>query len=1081
MGWRPAPAQGNVPAMIRRLLTLLLTAPLLTAAAPVRLAATPALTPEGRTLIFEWQGDLWTVASTGGSAHALTRHPAVDRFPVVSPDGTRVAFMSGRDDTFQVYVMALTGGVPVRVTHHSDGAVPQDWHPDGRRLLVRGSRDTASFLPQRLCVVDTLQPRAEELLFDDAADWGRWAPDGQSVLFMRAGEDLYRRGYRGSKAATVWQYTTVSQAFTNRAAALDQRECRWPLWRPDGRGFYYVREGDEGCLNIWEREVESGREVQRTFLREYGVILPCLSRDGSTMVFRSGFDFYLWRPGGRTEPVRLAIQVANDEVEENVRRLSYNRAQIDGLEASCDFTADLKQLVFAAGGSLWIMDATTKDPVRLTSGSGHIDNWASFTPGGSAIYFLRDDGDRANIWKARREDEKLPWWRNRQFILEPVTDDARGRTSLSVDPTGQRLAWTEAPGSLWVAKLDGSEPRRVVTSPQELSYDWSPDGLWLATSVQDSDDNRDVWIVSATGARDSYNLSGHPNWDGNPAWSPDGRVIAFVGRTYDNEVDIYYAWLRREDHGRLPMETERRKAEESEPGKEKEKEAAKPTTNAPVRIDFDGLADRVERLRTPGSTPSHLFWSWDSKALAFQGRIDGKDGTWKLFFPHPGKPEFMTATRGTWARWNQAGISWVVEGVPAQYENRLNFTVRLERDQQQWRRLGFRLMWRAMRDEFYDGRLNNLDWRGLRARYESVIDEVDDAGFARLANMMFGELNASHLDFRAPEDKTLRNGSWRWQSGHLGVRFDPTHAGPGLRVREIIAGLPADRDLTRLQPGDVITALDGQPVQAGQELGPLLNGPLPREVLVQLERAGQRREFRLPLTSPDDVREKVREAEIAAAQARVAEWSQGRAGYISIARMQTEDLRQFEKEVYAQGYGRDALVIDVRNNQGGFTADQILSILCHPPHAVTIPRDGVLSYQGGYLGRPFWNKPLVVLCNAYTVSNGEIFSHAIKTIGRGKLIGQPTQGGVISTRDRPLLDLGTYRIPHRAWFPRSTGLDMERHGAIPDILVEDPPGARARGEDPPLKAAVTSVLADLAAGAGQPPKVRYASEPEPAP
>ena len=80
---------------------LTLLAALSAPAGNVRLAATPALTPDGSTLVFEWQEDLWTVPVAGGQARALTRHPALDRFPVVSPDGKSVAFMSNRDSTYQ--------------------------------------------------------------------------------------------------------------------------------------------------------------------------------------------------------------------------------------------------------------------------------------------------------------------------------------------------------------------------------------------------------------------------------------------------------------------------------------------------------------------------------------------------------------------------------------------------------------------------------------------------------------------------------------------------------------------------------------------------------------------------------------------------------------------------------------------------------------------------------------------------------------------------------------------------------------------------------------------------------------------
>ncbi|MFO1521308.1 MAG: hypothetical protein U1G05_04555 [Kiritimatiellia bacterium] len=91
---------------------------------------------------------------------------------------------------------------------------------------------------------------------------------------------------------------------------------------------------------------------------------------------------------------------------------------------------------------------------------------------------------------------------------------------------------------------------RVIAATGIAGYSWSPDSRWLVCSAEDSDDNHDVWIVSADGAQPPYNLSRHPDWDGNPEWSPDGRVIAWIGRRFDGTFPIQYAWLRREDRGR---------------------------------------------------------------------------------------------------------------------------------------------------------------------------------------------------------------------------------------------------------------------------------------------------------------------------------------------------------------------------------------------------------------------------------------------------------------------------------------------------------------------------------------------------
>lgn len=1048
-------------------------------AAEVKLAATAALSPDGQTLVFEWREDLWTVPSTGGVARALTRHPAVDRFPVFSPDGTQLAFMSLRDGTYQVHVMPAAGGPPRQVTFHSEGASPQDWHPDGRTLLVRGTRENGDLLPQRFLTVDTSRRAAESMLFDDAGDWGRISPDGTKLLYTRLGEDLYRRGYRGSKAAQIWTFDLKTGAFACVAKDAES-ECRWPLWKPDGKAMYFVREGKErGTFNLFEKALPDGREKQLTFFQDFSVMFPAVSRDGSVIVLRNGFDFHRFAPGVDKEPRRIAIVTADDEAPaEPSQRITYMAATAVDFPGTVDFTADGKQIVFAGGGNLWAMDTVVREPVPITTGQGVMDNWAWFGPGDQAVYFLRDTGDSANVHKVTRADGNLPWWRNQKFKMEPVTQDDRARSRLQLAPRGGRMAWVERPGSLWVAKLDGTEPRRLLASPVDLDYDWSPDGKWLVAAVQDSDDNRDIWICAADASREPYNLSRHPNWDGQPKWSPDGRVIAYAGKTYDNDMDLYYVWLREADHGRLVKETDWLKA-----GGEDKKEKDKPAgaSNAPpaaveVQIDFDGLCDRIQRVNINWSSPDNLAWSADSKALSFQGLVDGKAGTWKIFFPHPGKPETVSAQRGNWPRWTDKAFLWAIDGVPAVLDAKYPFTIHFERDLVAWRRLGFLRMWRQLRDEFYDPKLNNRDWNAIRARYEPLLPQVDEAGFARLVEMMMGELNASHLGYVPPKRTRSVDGVWPVVTGHLGVRFDPAFAGPGLRVADVIPDAPADREITRIKSGDIILAIDGAAVAPGYDLTQLLNGPLPRFADLELQRGAEQLRFRLPLTSPDDMRKLIHEADVKKARARVAGWSSGRAGYIDIAHMKTEDLRAFEKEVYAQGFGRDGLVIDVRDNTGGFVADQILSILCHPNHAVTVPRGGEPSYQGGYIGHPFWMKPVVVLCNEYTVSNGEIFSHAIKATKRGRLVGAPTQAGVISTGERTILDLGTFRNPHRGWFVRPDGLDMERHGAVPDIVVPETPATRSAGEDPQLKAAVEALLKDCDAHRRDLPKVRFASE-----
>ena len=103
-----------------------------TASETIRLAADPALSPDGETLAFVWRGDIWLAPVEGGSARRLTQHEASDRKPLFSPDGTEIAFISDRDTGDQVYVVDVEGGSPTQLTFHTAGYSLEDWDPTGQ-------------------------------------------------------------------------------------------------------------------------------------------------------------------------------------------------------------------------------------------------------------------------------------------------------------------------------------------------------------------------------------------------------------------------------------------------------------------------------------------------------------------------------------------------------------------------------------------------------------------------------------------------------------------------------------------------------------------------------------------------------------------------------------------------------------------------------------------------------------------------------------------------------------------------------------------------------------------------------------
>ncbi|MEJ2703885.1 MAG: DPP IV N-terminal domain-containing protein, partial [Sedimentisphaerales bacterium] len=270
----------------------------------IRLASDPALSPDGSKLAFAWRGDIWIVPSEGGVARQVTQHPAGDSQPAFSPDGSQIAFVSDRSAGDQIYVVPVEGGAPEQLTFHTAGYTLEQWYPSGNALLVNARRDYLWRDSQRFFKISRNERKAEELLFDAYGQDGVLSPDGKRLLYTREGMTWWRKGYRGSRASQIWMYDFKTKEHT-KLLARETGSC-WPLWNAEGTGFYYIGEQD-GVFNLWAHDLETGKEKQLTKFEDDSAVFPCISRDGSTIVFRHLFDFYRFRPGKDEAPKRIEI------------------------------------------------------------------------------------------------------------------------------------------------------------------------------------------------------------------------------------------------------------------------------------------------------------------------------------------------------------------------------------------------------------------------------------------------------------------------------------------------------------------------------------------------------------------------------------------------------------------------------------------------------------------------------------------------------------------------------------------------------------------------------------------------------
>ncbi|MEZ6194942.1 MAG: S41 family peptidase [Planctomycetota bacterium] len=1071
---------------------------------PIRLVDDPALSPDGSLLAFSWRGEVWIADAAGGAARRLTQHPADDREPVFSPDGREVAFVSDRSGSRQIWVVATAGGRPERRTRHTEGYSLAAWPRGGRDVLVSVRRDHFWRREQRIALRDLSNPdRAERILFDGYGDRPALHPDGRRLLYTREGTQTWRKGYRGSQEAQLWLFDRASGE--HRLLHEGEGGCRSPQWVGESDAYVYCS-ASSGTFNLVRVDGLGGERRALTSFEGDGVHFPTVSADGRTVVFRRLFDLYrMDLAEGR--PRRIDLYLASDDDTPRTLRPT--------LEAAEDvaFSPDGREIAFTAAGDLWVMDTILREPVRVTD-TAEEERGPLFLDDGTLLVVADRDG-RSDVWRVRRGEATLPFWRNATFAMERLTDDADVESGLRRVPSlPDRFSYDRGRGDVVLAAVDGSESRAILTGWSRPDYAISPDGRWLAWSVSDDDFNSDVWIAPLDGSREPFNLSCHPDNDANPVWSADGKILAFGGRRWGDEWDIVWVHLARDESekderdrrlekalekmaerdkkkGEKKKDGDKPEAPKKADGEEKNGEApaedaaksAAPGKDAKkgveVRIDFEGIRDRLNRIRIPNSFERIAGFGPKDAELLFSATVDGKRGLYRYELPEGKRPELVTTT----ILWNQdlladgKTLAGAASGVPTTIALKggktesYRFRADTEIDLGARSAAIFDQGWRAMRDGFYDERLGNKDWDAVRLKYRPMAASCLDAReLAEVGNMMLGELNGSHLGFSvSPFVPRPRDEQWRERTGHLGLRFFAEHPGPGWLVTDVIRGGPAAAARSTVAVGEIVLAVDGREVTPDTDPASVLTGDPDREVALRIRGdGGVEREVRLRPTSYGAAKDLLYEEWIRANRARVAELSDGTLGYLHIRAMSGFSLERFDAELYRVGHGKRGLVIDVRENGGGSIADHLLTCLSQPRHAITRPRDGGEGYPQDRRIYATWTKPIVVLCNQNSFSNAEIFSHAVKTLGRGKLVGVPTAGGVISTGSASLMGgLGRVRMPFRGWYLLD-GQDMELNGAVPDVVIWPRPGEWPSGEDRQLARAVEVLRADCDAEEARP-------------
>ncbi len=358
--------------------------------------------------------------------------------------------------------------------------------------------------------------------------------------------------------------------------------------------------------------------------------------------------------------------------------------------------------------------------------------------------------------------------------------------------------------------------------------------------------------------------------------------------------------------------------------------------------------------------------------------------------------------------------------------------------------------WRTLGMSYYDQKMHGADWKALRDKYKPYAERVrTEKDFEDVINLLLGEINSSHTGFYHDGENNFRE-----SAGELGLTFDTKSKSDGLKIVSVLRDGPCDKTGVNLQAGDELLAIDGVPVSLVHDVYEPLEGKTGVPVLLSAKRDGHEFEVTAIPGSWFAMRQLVYEEMERKNRDIVAKATNNRVAYVHIQGMDRHSLELFQRDLFAAADGRDAMIIDVRNNGGGSTTDLLLTILTQPEHAYTQSRGSGFGYPQDRLALYKWTKPICVLCNEASFSNAEIFSHAIQTIHRGPVIGTETAGGVISTGGWGTLDGGYVRLPGRGWWIYGTKIEEEGHGCVPDYTVAMTSADFIHDRDPQLAKAI---------------------------
>ncbi len=1016
--------------------------------------SSPTLTPDGQTVIFAFEGDLWKASVNDGNATRLSAMQGYETSSRVSPDGKWIAFTGRQYGNGDIYIMAVNGGDVKQITYHSGNDEVTSWSWDSKSIYFNSNRmgQVAGFkvsadggTPQRVFGNYFFQydhnliehPTSGEIFFNDT-----WESSNQ----------VQRKRYKGPFNPDIQSYNLRSKQH-NKYTDWEGKDFAATI---DKNGnVYFISDEANGEYNLYA--LDNGKKKELTKFSS-SIKSPQVNANGGKIVFEKDYQLWIYDIKSDKES-KLNISIIRNNILPKEKDY-----EVRGNISAYDISPDGKKLAFVSRGELFVSDVEGKFIQQVNRRSAERVKEVKWLSDNKTILFNQTLDGYSN-WYTVRADSNA--------VTKQLTTDKRNNRNIVFNKKRTQAVYLSGRDEVRLLDLKTLQSKTIVKDEiwafQNSDPGFSPNDEYVLFTAKKSFEE-DIFVYNIKQNK-TTNLTNTGVTETGPTWSGDGKHIYFTSQRLRPSypfgmanAKVYRLPLEKLDEPyRLDKYNELFKEEKKDTTK---KAAAAVDSAKDIVIDLDLIMERLEQVSPAlGAQFLQAVYQKGEKTtvLYTSNHGEGRAALWKTVIePFEANKTEKIANTDNSAGFDIVEVSDKLYLLSSGNINKLNldqnkvdpvsisFTFR--RNLSEEFNQMFYEAWAGMEEGYYDDKFHGNDWIKTRDYYKQFLPHLNNrADLRTMLNDMLGELNSSHQGFGTfGEDENVTLQSATMETGIIFENDDP------YKVKYIARRSVADRRAIDIKPGDVLVKVNDEQVDKKLDRNYYFTVPTrDRELRLTFDRNGQI--VNIKIHPQATLFANLYDAWIDNNQKRVNEKGNGRIAYGYMKNMGQFELDQFIIDMTQELNKKDALIFDLRYNTGGNVHDEVLKFLSQRSYLQWKYREGQLTPQSNFSPA---DKPIILLTNEQSLSDAEMTSQGFKALKLGKIVGNETYRWIIFTSGIGLVDGSNVRMP--AWGCYSLdGKDLEKTGVHPDILIINSFDDKLNGRDPQLDKAIEEILKQL--------------------